>query len=93
MENWAPWVSTFQNLEGCVLKDQLKGSDVAGVFWTNVNRFLRFLSGAEMDDDQRVVGLRRLFEEYVNLEGARLKEARLQILGLCLKICAESRKR
>jgi len=85
------WATTLEGFRRAVVERSLEESDAAGVFWNRVNNFLRFLTKEEKEDDPDVVRLRELFNGYARLEGAKLRKGRLDILDLCLEICAKFR--
>ena len=93
------WASSLETFKESVLKklserkEPRGGSDGAGVFWTRIRDFMRFLAKEEKEDDPDVVRLRELFNGYARLEGEDFKKALIKILDLCLKICDKFKKK
>jgi len=88
------WANSLESFRGSILerskrKEPLERSDSAGVFWTTIRDFMRFLVQEKKEDDPDVVELRKLFNRYVSLEREDFRRALIEILDLCLKICGK----
>ena len=92
------WAVSLDDFKKIIQREPKRGeplgsSDGAGIFWTKIRNFMRFLSKKEKEDDPDVVRLRELFNNYANLEREDFRRALIQILDLCLKICQKFNER
>ncbi len=93
--SFSDWADPLESFKGRIQgrlskrKEPLEGSDSAGVFWTTIRDFMRFLVQEEKEDDPDVAELRKLFNRYISLEGKDFRRALIEILDLCLKICGK----
>jgi len=89
------WADSLRSFKGSILrrlserKKPLEGSNGAGVFWTTIRDFTRFLVQEKKEDDPDAVELRKLFNRYISLEREDFSRALIEILDLCLKICGK----